>query len=67
MKYMMMMNAPGKTPYQIFTWPKADIEAHIAFMWGFAKKLSDNGARNCSGPRSPGARPTVAAQHGLLR
>ena len=54
MKYMMMMNAPGKTPYQIFTWPKPDIEAHIAFMRGFAKKLSDNGelvsAEGLAGP-----------------
>ena len=27
MKYMLLMNAPGKTPYQIFSWPKSDIEA----------------------------------------
>lgn len=38
-----MMNAPGKTPYEIFSWPKSDIEAHIAFMRGFASKLSANG------------------------
>jgi hypothetical protein len=54
MKYMMMMNAPGKTPYQIFTWPKPDIEAHIAFMRGFAKKLAANGelvsAEGLAGP-----------------
>lgn len=43
MKYMLMMNAPGKTPYEIFSWPKSDIEAHIAFMRGFASKLSANG------------------------
>ena len=43
MKYMLMMNAPGKMPYQIFSWPKSDIEAHIAFMRGFASKLSANG------------------------
>ena len=43
MKYMMMMHAPGKTPYQIFSWPKADIEAHIAFMRDFAGKLAANG------------------------
>jgi len=42
-KYMLMMNAPGKTPYQIFSWAKADIEAHIAFMRDFARKLSSNG------------------------
>ena len=43
MKYLLMMNAPGKTPYQIFSWPKPDIEAHIAFMMAFAKKLAANG------------------------
>ena len=43
MKYMLMMNAPGKTPYQISSWAKADIEAHIAFMRDFASKLSSNG------------------------
>ena len=54
MKYMLMMNAPGKTPYQIFSWPKPDIEAHIAFMMGFAKKLAANGelvsAEGLAGP-----------------
>jgi hypothetical protein len=48
------MNAPGKTAYQIATWPKADIEAHIAFMRGFASKLASNGelvsAEGLSGP-----------------
>ena len=43
MKYMLMMNARGKTPYQISSWAKADIEAHIAFMRDFASKLSSNG------------------------
>ena len=43
MKYMLMMNAPGKTPYQISSWANADIEAHIAFMRDFASKLSSNG------------------------
>jgi hypothetical protein len=43
MKYMLMMNAPGKTTYQIFSWPKSDIEAHISFMRDFARKLSANG------------------------
>lgn len=43
MKYMLMMNAAGTAPYQIFSWPKADIQAHIAFMGTFAKKLGANG------------------------
>ena len=54
MKYMLMMNAPGKTPYQIFSWPKQDIEAHIAFMRSFAKKLAAAGelvsAEGLAGP-----------------
>jgi hypothetical protein len=54
MKYMLMMNAPGKTPYQIFSWPKQDIEAHIAFMRSFAKKLAAEGelvsAEGLAGP-----------------
>jgi hypothetical protein len=54
MKYMLMMNAPGKTPYQIFSWPKPDIEAHIAFMRAFAKTLSAQGelvsAEGLAGP-----------------
>ena len=51
---MLMMNAPGKTPYQIFSWAKSDIEAHIAFMRNFAQKLSSNGelvsAEGLAGP-----------------
>jgi hypothetical protein len=54
MKYMLMMNAPGKTPYQIFSWPRQDIEAHIAFMRAFAKKLAAEGelvsAEGLAGP-----------------
>ncbi|HZO14260.1 MAG TPA: YciI family protein [Polyangiaceae bacterium] len=42
MKYMLMMNTP-KGPYQIASWPKQDIEAHIGFMMGFAKKLTASG------------------------
>ncbi len=54
MKYMLMMNAPGKTPYEISSWPRPDIEAHIAFMRGFATKLSSSGelvsAEGLAGP-----------------
>jgi hypothetical protein len=54
MKYMMMMNVPGGGPYQIGGWPKKDIQAHIAFMVGFNKKLSAAGelvaAEGLSGP-----------------
>ena len=54
MKYMLMMNAPGKGPYQIASWPKQDIEAHIGFMRHFAAKLSADGelvaAEGLAGP-----------------
>ncbi len=54
MKYMLLMNTPGGGPYQIARWPKQDIQAHIAFMLGFAKKLRESGelvsAEGLSGP-----------------
>jgi hypothetical protein len=54
MKYMLMMNTPGGGPYQIAQWPQKDIQAHIAFMVGFAKKLSSAGelvaAEGLAGP-----------------
>jgi hypothetical protein len=54
MKYMMMMNVPGGGPYQIGGWPRKDIQAHIAFMMSFNKKLSAAGelvaAEGLSGP-----------------
>ena len=43
MKYMLMMNTPAGGEYQIMSWPKKDIEAHIGFMITFAKKLSEHG------------------------
>jgi hypothetical protein len=54
MKYMLMMNTPGGGPYQIANWPQQDIQAHIAFMISFAKKLGESGelvsAEGLSGP-----------------
>ena len=38
-----MMHPPSGGPYQIASWPKQDIKAHIAFMVGFAKKLGESG------------------------
>jgi hypothetical protein len=53
-RYMLMMNAPGQGPNQIASWPRADVEAHIAFMRGFATKLSQAGelvvAEGLAGP-----------------
>jgi len=54
MKYMMMMNTPGKGPYQVATWAQEDLRAHITFMKGFAKKLAAAGelvaAEGLAGP-----------------
>ena len=54
MKYMLMMNHPGKGAYQLATWPKDDIARHIQFMMAFAKKLGAAGelvaADGLSGP-----------------
>jgi len=54
MKYMMMMNTPGKGPYQVATWAQDDLRAHINFMKGFAKKLAAAGelvaAEGLAGP-----------------
>ena len=43
MKYILMMNTPRGGEYQVMSWPKRDLEAHIAFMIGFSKKLSAAG------------------------
>ena len=43
MKYILMMNTPRGGEHQIMSWPKRDIEAHIAFMIGFSRKLSAAG------------------------
>ena len=54
MKYMLMMNVPGKGPYQIGTWPKVDIQAHIGHMIALNRKLRSSGelvdAQGLSGP-----------------
>src|SRR5687768_3264925 len=54
MKYMLMMNTSGKGPYQIMSWPKQDIQAHIGHMIALNKKLRAAGelvtAEGLSGP-----------------
>ena len=55
MKYMlMMMTGPGKGPYEIFNWPKQDIQAHIGHMIALNKKLRAAGelvaAEGLTGP-----------------
>lgn len=54
MKYILMMNTPSGGPYQITSWPKKDIAAHIGFMKDFATKLRESGelvaAEGLAGP-----------------
>lgn len=54
MKFILMMNTPGKGPDQVMSWPRKDLEAHIGFMKDFAKKLQANGelvgAEGLAGP-----------------
>ena len=42
MKYMLMMNAPSG-PYQIFSWKKDAIQAHVDYMMRLNKKLTEAG------------------------
>ncbi|MDB4984999.1 MAG: hypothetical protein JWN04_177 [Myxococcaceae bacterium] len=54
MKFMLMMNHPGKVPYQITSWAPNDLKAHIAFMKDFLAKLHEHGelvgAEGLAGP-----------------
>jgi hypothetical protein len=54
MKFILMMNHPGKVPYQITSWAPGDIKAHIGFMKAFAAKLKERGeltsAEGLAGP-----------------
>jgi hypothetical protein len=54
MKYMLMMHTPSGGPYQVASWPKQAIQAHIAYMRSFAKKLGQSGelvaAEGLAGP-----------------
>ena len=43
MKYMLMMNTPRGGDYAIASWPKTDIQAHIAFMIDINKDLQKSG------------------------
>ena len=44
MKYMMMMHAPrGTGEYRINDWSPEDFQAHMAFMHGLNKELTDSG------------------------
>lgn len=54
MKFILMMNHPGKQPYQIGNWAPQDLKAHIGFMKDFARRLQERGelvgAEGLAGP-----------------
>lgn len=54
MKFILMMNHPGKVPYEINAWSQAEIKAHIRFMKDFNAKLQKQGelvgAEGLAGP-----------------
>jgi hypothetical protein len=66
MKFMLMMNHPGKLPYQVTNWAPSELKAHIAFMQSFATKLQERGelvaAEGLSGPEQ--AKLVTAAPDG---
>src|SRR5260370_4346486 len=43
MKYILMMNCPKTGSDQLGAWPKKDIQAHMGFMMGLNKALSEAG------------------------
>jgi hypothetical protein len=44
MKYILMMSVPkGTGKYEIDTWPKKDLQAHLAFMNAFNRDLRESG------------------------
>jgi hypothetical protein len=43
MKYILMMNTMKAGAEAFGSWPKKDIQAHIAFMIGFCKELGESG------------------------
>lgn len=54
MKYILMMSGAGANCEPIGTWPKKDIQAHIAYMMGLNKSLKELGelvsAEGLAGP-----------------
>lgn len=62
MKYILMMNTPGGGGYQIAKWSAKDIQAHMAFMRGFAEKLTKQGELlGCEGLAGPDQAKLVSA------
>jgi len=42
-KYMLLMNVPSGGPYQLFSWDPQDIQAHMTFLQGCARRLREAG------------------------
>lgn len=62
MKFMLMMNTPAGGEYQIMSWPKQDIEAHVAFMMDINKQLRAAGEMvACEGLSAPSQARLVRA------
>jgi hypothetical protein len=62
MKFMLMMNTPSGGEYQIMSWPKQDIEAHVAFMMDINKQLRAAGEMvACEGLSAPSQAKLVRA------
>ncbi|MGH6952455.1 MAG: YciI family protein [Vitreimonas sp.] len=65
MKYMLMMNSACGDYDKMMAWSKEDIEAHIGFMIGFAKKLRAAGELvSAEGLASPAQAKSVRAGEG---
>jgi hypothetical protein len=66
MKFMLMMNTPrGKGDWGTMKWPPEDFKAHINFMKGFVKELSDAGELvSAEGLAAPGQARIVRAGRG---
>ncbi len=62
MKFMLMMNTPAGGEYQIMSWPKQDIQAHVAFMMDINEQLRKSGEMvGCEGLSAPSQAKLVRA------
>lgn len=66
MKFMLMMHATrGKGDWAVLDWPPADLKAHIEFMIGFDKELTETGELvGAEGLAGPHEAKVVRAQKG---
>ena len=66
MKYMLIMNTPRDGYKKYLSWPKEILEANVAFMRTFTRKLSATGELvSAEGPASPvGAKRVCAGKDG---